>query len=486
MNDVNNSQSIQLRLGDLLHAIAKNKRMILLLTLAGLVVGVALSGLSFLRGEMTKEYLITASAVVTSENAGGNYPATNAAYPRNEDITLANSLVEPMIYILQSDRALSQVIEQMGLLGITPKDIASNLTLRQYNTTRIIEMSLYWRSAEEGVRILETLTAISRPLFQQTLGIGSIASVNEPTAKFLVGGSLNASIWLYMTFLGLILGVCISALQVLLHPTLTNVRDVSDKLGLQTLGTLPDNVEWFSRDRVSLSVSGIRDEIVEEFSSTAHILRNRLGSGLHKCIYVTSASHEEGKTVIAANLAVALSNLGYRVLLIDFDFRNPRLGSLFLDAVDYEHSLNALYRGDISEVEAITTLTGYLDLLPTVVEHRGIMMDETTLSLVKRLAQTYDYVLMDTPPVGMVADAMRLNQVADSAVFVMRYDASTLDVIRDALERLDKSGTLIAGCVINGVTSGVRWDESEANSPQWSKPKKRKKSKRREEKRKKR
>ena len=103
---MNNTQSIQLRLGDLLHAMLKNKRMILLLTVAGLVVGIALSGLSFLRGEMTKEYLITASVVVTSENAGGVYPATNASYPRNEDITLANSLVEPVIYILQSDKAL--------------------------------------------------------------------------------------------------------------------------------------------------------------------------------------------------------------------------------------------------------------------------------------------------------------------------------------------------------------------------------------------
>ena len=114
------------------------------------------------------------------------------------------------------------------------------------------------------------------------------------------------------------------------------------------------------------------------------------------------------------------------------------------------------------------------------------MMDETTLSLVDRLSQSYDYVLMDTPPVGMVADAMRLNQVADSAVFVIRYDASTMDVIRDALERLDKSGTLIAGCVVNGVTSGVRWDEDDADSPQWGKAKKRKKSKRKEKKNKKR
>lgn len=479
---MNNTQSIQLRLGDLLHAMLKNKRMILLLTVAGLIVGMALSGLSFLRGEMTKEYLITASVVVTSENAGGNYPATNASYPRNEDITLANTLVEPVIYILQSDKALNQVISQMGLLGITPKDIANNLTLRQYNTTRIIEMSLYWRSAEEGVRILETLSRISRPLFQETLGIGSISIINDPSAKFLVGGSLNASIWLYMTVLGFALGVCISALQVLLRPTLTNVRDVHTQLGLDTLGTLPDNSEWFTASKPALVAGSIHDDIMEEFSSMAHILRNRLGSGLHKCIYVTSATHGEGKSVVAANLAVALSNLGYRVLLIDFDFRNPTLGSLFLDSVEYDHSLNALYRGDISEIEAITTLTGYLDLLPTVIEHRSIMMDETTLSLVKRLSQTYDYVIMDTPPVGMVADAMRLNQVADSALFVVRYDASTLDVIRDALERLDKSGTMIAGCIVNGVTSGVRWDEDETASAQWGKNKKRKKKTRKEKK----
>ena len=171
---MNHSQAIQLRLGDLLHAITKNRKMILLLTLAGLAVGVALSGLSFLRGEMTKEYLITASAVVTSETAGGSYPATGASYPRNEDITLANSLVEPVIYILQSDRALSGVISNMSLLGITPRDIAANLSIRQYNTTRIVEMSLYWRSAEEGVQILKTLTNLSKPLFQETLGIGIV------------------------------------------------------------------------------------------------------------------------------------------------------------------------------------------------------------------------------------------------------------------------------------------------------------------------
>ncbi|MBQ8555343.1 MAG: AAA family ATPase [Clostridia bacterium] len=461
---MNSSSSIQLRLGDLLHAIAKNKKMILMMTIAGLVIGIALSALSFLRGEMAKQYLITASAVITSENGGGNYPASNASYPRNEDITIANNMVDSAIYVLQSDLSLNTLITQMDLIGITPKDISNNLALKQYGTTRIIEMSLYWRSAEEGVKILQTLTAQAKELFQETLGIGGMTVINEPTSKYLIGGSLNASIWVYMTMIGLILGVCISALQILIQPTLTNVRDVNTLFGLETLGTIPDDAGWFGQSKVSLTSSGAGSEIVEELSSTAHILRNRLGSGVHKCIYVTSASHNEGKTVVAANLAVALSDLGYRVLLIDFDFRNPTLGSMFLDTVEYERSLNALYRGDINETEAITTLTGYLDLLPTVVERRGIMMDETTMNLVKRLAQNYDYVLMDTPPVGMVADAMSLNQVADSVLFVVRYDSATIPVIRDALERLDKSGTRVVGCVVNGVSTSSRRSEDDTDA----------------------
>lgn len=467
-----NNSSIQLRVGDLLHAIIKNRRMILLTTLAGLLIGVTLSALSFMRGEMSKQYLITASAVVNAENGGGNYPASNNVYPRNEDMTMANGLVESAIYLLQSDRALNQLIDDMNLLGITPKDISSNLTLKQYGTTRIIEMSLYWRSAEEGVRILDTLAANARNLFQETLGIGNLIVVNQPTSKYLIGGSLNASIWVYMTVIGLVLGVCISALQILIQPTLTNVRDVHTLFGLETLGTIPDDSEWFNRGKVSLTADGTNDEIAEELSSTAHILRNRLGSGVHKCIYVTSAAHGEGKTAVAAHLGVALSDLGYHVLLIDFDFRNPTLGGMFLETVEYERSLNALYRGDISETEAITTLTGYLDLLPTVVERRGIMMDETTLDLVRRLAENYDYVLMDTPPVGMVADAMSLNQIADSVLFVMRYDNATLSVIRDALERLDKSGTRVVGCVVNGVTSAGRKGEEDGESSRWSKPNK--------------
>ncbi len=464
---MNNGGSIRLRVGDLVHAIVKNKKMIITLTILGLVIGIALSGLSYLRGELSKQYLITASVVVASANSDGTYPASNTWYPRNEDVTMANNMVESAIYVLESDKTLNAVIEKNGLLGITAKDVASNLSLRRYNTTQIIEISLYWRSADEGVGILQTLTTEGRNVLQETLDIGKLTVVNEPNAKYLIGGNLNASLWLYMTFLGFALGVGISVLKYLIQPTLTNVRDVDDLFGLETLAVLPKNVGHFTRNGEKLVSEDGSSEVAEEFTSAVHILRNRLGSGEHKCVYVTSATHGEGKSAVTANLALALADLGYRTLLVDFDFRNPTMGQMFTNEAIYEHSFNALYRGEITELEAITPVTGYLDILPSIVERRGIIMDENTIGVVKRLSNNYDYVLMDTPPVGMVADAMSLNQVADSVVFVIRYDTATVAEIREALERLDKSGSRVAGCIVNGVTRAHedrQWDDTETEN----------------------
>jgi Mrp family chromosome partitioning ATPase len=124
---------------------------------------------------------------------------------------------------------------------------------------------------------------------------------------------------------------------------------------------------------------------------------------------------------------------------------------MFLGKVDYSHSLNALYRGEITMEEAITSLTGYLDLLPAVLERNTIPLDSTIFDLVKKLSENYDYVLMDTAPVGLAANTMSLNQVATNALFVVRFDTSSMQEIRDALDRLDKSGIRLLGSIFNGV-----------------------------------
>ena len=112
---------------------------------------------------------------------------------------------------------------------------------------------------------------------------------------------------------------------------------------------------------------------------------------------------------------------------------------MFLKNVDYEHSLNALYEGEINEKEAVTSLSGYLDILPTILERSTMALDSNLFAVVRRLAARYDYVLIDTAPVGITADPMSLNQIASAALFVVRYDTATMQEIRDAVERIKRS-----------------------------------------------
>lgn len=443
----------QLRVSDILHAMGKHKFLIILCTVVGLGFGIVLSIVSYMRGEMSKQYAIKTAIAVTSQNENGLFTAqTND--PNSTDIYLAEEMVDSVIYVLKSDRTLQKAVDRLELVGITTRDISNNLVMTQYNETQIVEITLYWRSAQEGVEILNAINAVAPDILIETLKIGNVSVINEPVAKYLIGGSINATMWGYMMVLGLALGVGFSVLDLLLRPTLLNAKDMERRFSVEILGEIPERKSYFRKKRNLLLVNEDDEnnaELLDNYVSLAHILKNKFLKMQHPCVYVTSAAQNEGKTTVTAHLAVNLAELGMKVLVVDFDTRNPRLGGLFLNKVEYKNSINALYRGETTKDEAITSLTGNLDILPAVLERKTIPFDDALLDMVSGLKEDYDVILMDTAPVGQVADTMSLNQLADIALLVVRFDGASLEIIRDSLARLDKSGMTIMGCVVNGV-----------------------------------
>lgn len=444
----------QLRIGDILFALRKRLILIVACTIVGLAIGIMLGLVSYLRGEMSKQYLITTSIAVTSQNANGLFTSSNQS-PGSTDVHLAEDMVDSVMYVIRSDRTLNAAVEKMNLIGVSAKDIYSNLKVTQYNSTQIIELNLYWRSAQEGISILDAINSVLPNILISTLKIGSVSVINEPSSKYIIGGSLNASIWVYMAVLGALLGMGVAVLELLLHPTLLNVSDVEDQLGLELLGEIPERKSYFRKNRNLLDQSEDKEEsdpiVMDNYAAVAHILQKRFRSTPNACIYVTSAVQNEGKTTVLSHLAVQLSDLGMKVLMLDLDTRNPRLGGMFLKKVDYSYSLNALYRGDTDVQEAITHLTGTLDLLPTVLEGKPLPLDDALCGLIQELRSSYDIVLIDTAPVGQVAETMGLNRVVDGVLFIIRFDGADMGRVRESLYRIDKSGMRILGCIVNGV-----------------------------------
>ena len=445
----------QIRMSDVLFAMRKRIVLIAIAGAVGLVLGIVLGVVSYLRGEMSKQYLITTSIAVTSQSADGLF-ISNMQNPNSTDIHLAEDMVDAVIYVIRSDRTLNAAIEKLDLIGVSIKDIYSNLKVSQYNETQIVELNLYWRSAQEGISILTAINQVVAPILIDTLKIGGVSVINEPKSKYIIGGSLNTSAWVLMALVGVMMGVGLAVLEMLIRPTLLNTRDVERQLGLELLGEIPSRSSYFRKKRNLLFWADEEDSdpvVLDNFAAIAHMIQWQFRNARSTCLSVTSASQNEGKTTIISYLAVMLAGMGTRVLLVDLDTRSPHLGGMFLTKPDYSHSLNALYRGETDIEDAVTHLTGTLDILPTLLETRPLPLDEAMCALINRLKADYDIVLIDTAPVGQVAETMSLSHVLDTMIFVVRFDGASMSQIREALFRIQKSGKRVLGCIVNDVKS---------------------------------
>ena len=175
--------------------------------------------------------------------------------------------------------------------------------------------------------------------------------------------------------------------------------------------------------------------------------------GEGRCVMITSATGGEGKTTLSAHLAARCANSGTSTLLIDADMRRASLGRL-LD-VPAGPGLGDVLGGDVGLDEAtITVQAGGFHFLSAGTPGRdpSRVLKSTRLSeLINRLRRTYDLVIIDTPPVLPVADALILGRWADGAVMAARFDASRLPLVERANRQLALAGIPVLGVVVNGV-----------------------------------
>ena len=440
--------NVQLRVGDLLYAAFKRWKMILALGLLGF-----LSGVSYLQGNYTS-YEISCSIAITSQSSTGAF-TNNSSYLSTNDFHLAEDMVDAASFVMKSNRVLQAALDSTGLVSVSTKDVYQNLEVSRYNETQVLQLTLSWNNADAGIRLMNAILDASRTILPETLMVGSVAVIDAPEAKYLMGGGSYASLWIIFSLLGLMAGVGMAVLELLMRPTLVNLKDVEDVLGLETLGNVPKDDGYFQKNTQLLSEKHRSDaEAVQNFASAAYILTNRFGTKekQHR-FYVTSAEDGEGKSTVAANLALQLSDMEKRTLLLDLNTRAPSLGGMFLRSVDYSRTLNALYKGESAAQEAIVSLTGFLDLLPMVLERNAVPLDGTLFELLEKIMEPYEYVVIDASSVGRSSDVLRLNKLANNVLFVVRYDATPLPALQDAIEKLDKSGVRVLGCVVNETQS---------------------------------
>ena len=266
----------------------------------------------------------------------------------------------------------------------------------------------------------------------------------------------------YIMGMGLIFGLAIPAVILILIQLLSyKIEGHEDVARLTKLPILADVAVAAdaAKNKADIVIHENKNNMMEEiFRSMRTNLLFKKKEG-QKVIMCTSTNSGEGKTFNAGNLAMSFALLGKKVLLIGLDIRKPRLGELF-ELNDTARGITNLLVKDSPSEEQIkqqilpSGINKHLDIMTAgpIPPNPAELVARASLDLImEQLRQMYDYIIVDTAPVGLVTDTLAIGRVCDATVYVCRADYTPKESI-ELVNGLAAEGKLPnISIVINGI-----------------------------------
>lgn len=263
---------------------------------------------------------------------------------------------------------------------------------------------------------------------------------------------------------GLITGSALGVLVDIADKRFRSPDEIRFRLGVPVVGHIPQispadhkilTAEEVLRklDPVIRTVHQPRGRVAEAYRAIRTSLYFST-KGSHKVVQVTSPNPGDGKSTLAANLAVAIANSGKRILLIDADFRRPRCHKLFRLAAPVGMSSLIDDSAEIDDAVCGTPVPNLFVLPcgPLPENPSELLTSARFAELLEVFKEQYDLVLIDTPPVLAVTDPMVVAPRVDGVLLVMRLTRGARGSVTQAIDALQSLDAKILGVVVNGVS----------------------------------
>lgn len=434
------NDEIEISLTELLHSIWDIRWVIALLVLTGCVTGAILS-----TGNGS-EYEAKASMIVTARTAEGTYQ-NGSNSPRSEDIYLSQNLTKTVRLLAASDRVLTAALDEEQYTHIRHEEIRERIRVTAEEGTAFLYLTLSWYNQDEAVGILNRLMNILPNTMVEVMDIGSVSIIDFAENAVPVQESIPKHIGMG-AIIGLAVGILIGVLYYLFVPKVRGKSSL-ESLELDLIGEIPELEMKHTNLSCFLEEQKLPQFYIEAYGRLAVVFRYLTEQKQHKIIAVTSSISGEGKSIISYNLALKLTESGLKVLLLDFDFkkgvlyhlaraRKPRDGEVRTESRNTDNLCNLvekMYNG-------IYTIQGFSQSDIFQVENK-------IFPAIRQLKEQFDFILIDTPPVGVMSDVQQLRDLIESVLFVVREDTVSIQSVTKSIEFLEQTGISVIGCVLN-------------------------------------
>lgn len=292
-----------------------------------------------------------------------------------------------------------------------------------------------------------------------------------PTAYISVADSAtraelaaDSSTLLY-TAAGLIMGAALAVIIILITAKIQNkllsTEDIKNNFNIDIIATVSDikNKKKNDRSRLLITDRNVGLPFIETFKLIRTKFENAKLKKGYSVFAITSSTESEGKTTCSTNIALSLAKSGKSVLLMDADLRKPAVCKTLGISLEGEKGIYDIVTGNKTFEESVKYIEKYnLYLLvcsAAVADPSETLASEAMAKIVEDAKKNFDYVIVDCPPAGVVADAAIVANYTDTIVFVTAEERVAIPQIEYALSDISTTKADIFGCIYNRAGTGT-------------------------------
>ena len=419
-----------------------------LVVILGILVSLLMSVTSYSR--FRPVYEASATFTVNTETmslTGEGLPSYTYIY----DNATASNLADTFPYILSSDILTEAIRDDLNISYIPAALSASSVS-----STNMFILTAKGSDPQKTYDVLVSAMKNYPNAAKYIVGNVKLAVIVEPQIPTEPVNKFTYKVAFKGFGTGFLIGAAWIFIYALFRKTIKTKSDISQKLKLETVGIIPEvSFKRYKNQEADTSILIRNERIGKGFLESVRVMRN---SFIHmikdgeKVVMVTSTAPGEGKTSVTVNLALSLADSGKKVLLVDADLRNPSVAQALAidkDKIEYD---------DIQDMYSVAKLkdfgVSYLRFTDKDHTYWKVMNVDFLKSVFDNYRTEFDYILVDTPPCGLVSDTVLITETVDAIIYVVLQDTVRINRVLGGIDSVNSSEARIIGAVMNGAQSG--------------------------------
>lgn len=410
------------------------------------------AGLYFYTTRMLPE-TYTASGTIYVNNGAANL--ADYQYTSAYDLNSAVQLTKTYLVVVKSDKVMNAVVERLSndYPDITASAISSSLSMGNVGETAVVSVISRTNNAQMSADIVNAVMEYAPDEIIRVVGAGSVEILDYAKVPIIPDARDAIHRGMVGAMSGAVIAACILALLYLMNRRISDTEDLTNNYKPPVLASIQRlDVKNPAADAFVLSNQSPM-EVLENYAKLRmNLLYTLVGKKSHSII-ITSSISGEGKSTISANLAISCAMGGKRILLIDGDLRRASQREIF--GFDKRaNGVSDILAENCDWHEAILKdIRETLDLLPAghfPPNPAELLESNEMLQLLTQLEEEYDLILIDMPPINVVADPLVLSEHVAGCLFVTRQNFSDHRDIKKALVAAEMTGMDVLGFVFYG------------------------------------